>query len=66
MLKAYVVEAADYGTAQLAQWLGYWLHDLGFNSRQEQKIFSYPKRPDQLWGPATLLLIGYQGLLSRG
>ena len=36
------------------------------NTGTGKRFFSPPKRPDQLWGPPTLLFIGYLGILSRG
>ena len=44
---------------QSVQLLGYRLEDLGFKSWQEQKIFCFPKRSDQLWGPYSFLFSGY-------
>jgi hypothetical protein len=38
----------------------------GFDSPQGQRLFSYPLRPDRLWGLNGLLYIGYWGLFSRG
>jgi hypothetical protein len=30
------------------------------------RIFSFPQRPDQLWGPPSLLANGYRGLFPQG
>jgi hypothetical protein len=30
------------------------------------RIFFSPRRPDQFWGPSSLLLIAYGGLFPRG
>jgi hypothetical protein len=30
------------------------------------RIFSFPRRPDRLWGPPNLLSNGYQGSISPG
>jgi hypothetical protein len=38
---------------------------LGFDSRQTQEMFSYPRRSDRLWGPLSALRNNYQGLFSR-
>jgi hypothetical protein len=37
---------------------------LGFDSRQ--RIFSYPQRPDRLWGPPSLQSNEYPGFFLRG
>jgi hypothetical protein len=47
--------------------LGYVLGDRGFESRQGLGIFfSSPPRPEQLWGPPSLLTNGYQGHFPYG
>jgi hypothetical protein len=41
----------------------YWLDDWGIGVRVPviSRIFSYPRRPDRLWGPPNLLSNGYRG-----
>jgi hypothetical protein len=43
-------------------------HDRGFGVRVRvgSTIFSFPSRPDRLWGPPTLISNGYRGLFARG
>lgn len=36
------------------------------DSRKGKEIFSFPKRPDRMWGPTSLLLIGYRGVFLGG
>jgi len=38
---------------------------VSINSRRKRLFFA-PKRPDQFWGPSSLLLIGYRWLFSQG
>jgi hypothetical protein len=46
----------------------YGLDDRGVRVRVAvgSRIFSSPRRPDQLWGPPNLLSNGYQELFPRG
>jgi hypothetical protein len=37
----------------------YRLDSLGFESQQEQEIFTSPECPDQFWGPLSFLFDGY-------
>ena len=52
------------GTFLSVQWPGYGLDDPGFESRQKQEIFSFPKRSDRLWDPPSPLLLGTRDLSS--
>jgi hypothetical protein len=47
---------------------GYWLEDrgVGVKSPSGGKSFTSPCRPDQLWGPASLLSNRYWGPFPRG
>jgi hypothetical protein len=46
----------------------YGLDDRGVGVRVPvgSRIFSFPNRPDRLWGPHNLLFNGYRGLFRRG
>jgi hypothetical protein len=46
---------------------GYGLDDRGVGVRVpvSSRIFSFPRRPDQLWGPPSLLSNAYRGLFLR-
>jgi len=37
-----------------------------FVARQGQGFFSWPPRPDRLWGPPSLLFTGYPTLFNEG
>jgi hypothetical protein len=41
--------------------MGWTIGVLGFEFRRELRIFLSPLRPEQLWGPPSLLSSGYQG-----
>jgi hypothetical protein len=43
---------------------GYGMDDrgIGFRVPVGSRIFSFPRRPDQLWGPPNLLFNGFRGL----
>jgi hypothetical protein len=44
-----------------------WVTDeLWFKCSGSKRIFSSPEHPDQLWGPPSLLVKGYQGLITLG
>jgi hypothetical protein len=47
---------------------GYGLHDWGVGVRVPigWRIFSFPRRPDRLWGPRSFLSNGYQELFPPG
>jgi hypothetical protein len=47
---------------------GYWLDkkEVGVRFPVGSIIFSFPRRPDWLWGPPSLLCNGYAGALSPG
>jgi hypothetical protein len=47
---------------------GYGLDDRGVGVRvpRKSRIFSFPPRPDRLWGPPSLLSKEYRGALSPG
>jgi hypothetical protein len=38
----------------------------GFDSSQARGLFSLPLCPDRLWGPPSLVSVGYWGLFSLG
>jgi hypothetical protein len=37
----------------------------GLNADRDEKFFSFPKRPDRLWGPPSLLFNGYGGCFPK-
>ena len=56
-------EPQCYDTRLLSRYMlvCYGLNSPGFDTRQEQEIFSSPERRGRFWGRRSLLFIGYQG-----